>query len=499
MMLTKISRRFRRRPQVELLEARTLLNAGAPDPSFGGTGIVDTVVTTVGNGSQSYGVAVQPDLKVVVVGQSLAGGVSVGDQITVVRYNADGSLDTTFGSNGIVFLPISTVSVNPTDPSAAAIQPNGDILIASDVYVSGTKKGKIGDDWALVRLDPNGSLDTTFGAGKGYVTTAFYNANSYSGSVYPHAIQIQSNGQIVVAGAAATTSDVAALGIVRYNANGSLDTSFGNGGIALNSSITSPGQGNMLAIDSSGRIDVTGFLYVGPTLEMGVARYLPNGTLDPSFGTGGVVGIVPTGGSSVAVHGIALQSTGDIVLCGWGNFGGPSAIESAFVRLNPNGSIDTTFGANGVYADPEIGETFSIAIQPADDEIVAIGKAILSNGALSPQFWVTRVLANGSSYDSSFGTNGLGEATLNSTATETPYMVALAPDGKIVVTGLAYNGTYEVFAAARFLGDSTNSLDAMLVTRAASAPNAPDPTLMPIVLDQSLFLDSLTSAKRRHK
>jgi uncharacterized delta-60 repeat protein len=437
---TKISRRSsrRRRPQVKLLEGRTLLNAGAPDPTFGGTGIVDTVVSTVS--SFSYGVAVQPDLKVVVAGQSQAGGASGGEQITVIRYNADGSLDTTFGNNGIVFLPISTESINPTDASAVTIQSNGDILVASDVYVSGTKKGTVADEWALVRLNPNGSQDTTFGGGKGYVTTAFYKASTNPAPVYPRAIQIQSNGQIVVAGQATNSSGAGELGIARYNTNGTLDTTFGTEGIVLNSTITPVSSGNMLAIDSAGDIDVAGFLYVGTTLKMGAARYLSNGTLDPSFGTGGVVGIVPPGGSNVAVHGIALQSTGDIVLCGWGNLGGPSGLESAFVRLNTNGSIDTTFGAGGVYADPELGETFSIAIQ-SDDEIVSIGKEMLSNGTLSPQFWVTRILADGSSYDPTFGTNGLAEATLSSTATETPYAVTLTPDGKIVVTGQANPGS----------------------------------------------------------
>ena len=215
---------------------------------------------------------------------------------TVARYNSNGTLDTSFGSGGIAVIPLSTAQGD--EACTVAIQPNGKILVAGSTTVDGTKKNTMAIDWAIIRLNTNGTLDTTFGGGTGEVITSFYPATSSSlrSNDVASAIAIQSNGQIVVTG-----QGTDGIAIVRYNANGSLDTTFGTAGV-VNTGISWPQiadsvSGQIVAIDGSGRIDIVGSTYPGttPNWEMEVARYLPNGTLDPTFGAGGVVDILPAG------------------------------------------------------------------------------------------------------------------------------------------------------------------------------------------------------------
>jgi uncharacterized delta-60 repeat protein len=177
---------------VEPLEGRALLSAGALDTSFGGTGMVTTAIQDHAN---SQAVAVQSDLKVVVVGDS---GKTGSTHTTIARYNGDGSLDSSFGTGGIVTNPLSNTSTLSDGAYAVAIQPaDGKIVVASWDQVP-AKKGPAFNDWAIVRLNANGSLDTTFGAGKGYVLTGFGAPAGTGQNVY--SIALQPDGKIVAAG-----------------------------------------------------------------------------------------------------------------------------------------------------------------------------------------------------------------------------------------------------------------------------------------------------------
>ena len=486
-----LRRRFVKRQRsvhlaIEPLEGRALLNAGALDTTFGGTGMVTSHIQLDGD---SYATTVQPDLKVVVVGTSDS-APSYAAMFTVVRYNTNGTLDTSFGSGGVAISGLQGVA------QAVAIQPDGKILVAGYTEVAGKKKNTYAIDWAVERLNTNGSLDTTFGGGAGYVVTNFAPAPS-SGSPAPDyvsAIAIQSNGQIVVAGQG-TAGSASGVAVARYNANGSPDTTFGTGGTVVNTSMfwdgSVPGTADMLAIDSSGRIDVVGGSILLGVGEIEMARYLPNGTLDSSFGTGGIVKLMPTGASGSGATSIGLQSTGQIVIGTNTTFAPQPLPVLTLVRLNTNGSLDTTFGTGGFYSDGRITATYAIAIQP-DDEIVAVGNGFV-NGLKDHQFYITRVLANGSSYDPTFGTSGVGVSAWNPEDILTPSSVALGSDGSFVVTG-KYDNTD--FATARFLGNSTSGSINVAAAGPVSAANVPDPTIVPIVLEQSLFVGGLTSSKR---
>jgi uncharacterized delta-60 repeat protein len=194
------------------LSASILAAPGDLDLSFGKGGIVFT-----GSGNNpsldiAQEMAIQPDGKIVVVGDGALSGNTSWD-FAVARYNTDGSLDTSFGGTGIVITPVS----NSNDSAySVAIQADGKIIVI----------GNGGGNWTVVRYNPNGSLDTSFG-GTGIVITVLSAFENYA-----YSVAVQLDGKIVVVGTSDNpgTYDFA---VVRYNADGSLDASFGNGGIVF--------------------------------------------------------------------------------------------------------------------------------------------------------------------------------------------------------------------------------------------------------------------------
>ena len=507
-------RRLRRtsglRP-IECLEGRQLLTAGTLDATFGGTGMVTTQIgvgftpgTTL---AQPSAVAVQADSKVVVVGQCASpNGYTY--HFAIARYNTDGSLDTSFASGGTLILPVGSQN---SYAYGVAIQPDGKILVSGTADTTSS-----GSSWALVRLNPTGTLDTTFGGGTGEVFTSFM-ANSSAGPGYADSITLQADGRIVVAGDAevsvtttkshgvVTTTYTYGAAVARYNTNGSLDTTFGNGGRVTNTNLTIPGgstdSAHTMAIDTSGRIDVAGQATINGVSEMGVERYLPNGVLDSTFGTGGMTGYLAPGHSSGIAYSLGLQSTGKIVVSGnspLSNSTSPPPL--LLLRFNTNGSLDETFGTSGVYTDSRLTTIVTVIIQPADDKILATARP-MPNGPPSYQFALTRVLADGSSADPSFGTSGIGlSAFPYGGNAPRPTSLALAPGGNIVVTGVDnINGQGIVFATARFLGDPPTpaAQPAHASTQPTTSLTATDPTLVPLALDDNSFVDSLPTAKRR--
>jgi uncharacterized delta-60 repeat protein len=230
---------------------------GSLDTSFGNKGVV---TTSFGRNYSSdiWSLAIQPaDHKIVAAGNA-AGGFGV------ARYNTNGSLDTAFGSSGLV-RTTTFLSQDSSGARAAALDASGNVVVGGIVSY---KKGP--QDFGVARYLPNGQLDTKFGGG-GVVTTHFSSGNDVA-----FAIAIQSNGEIVVVGNAVVGS-ATDFGICRYYANGSLDTSFGSGG-----SVTTNFGGNTawaygVVIQSDGKIVVGGSAKTSPTgvYNFALARYLP--------------------------------------------------------------------------------------------------------------------------------------------------------------------------------------------------------------------------------
>src|SRR6185503_5086153 len=190
---------------------------------------------------QALHLAVQSDGKIVLVGSTQSVGVppsATGQDTALVRYNGDGSLDTTFGAGGIVITPVAPGT--GTDAGRAVLaQPDGGILVAGSAFFSAT-----GDDFALVRYTATGALDTTFGGGDGIVTTAVIPFADSARSILQ-----QGDGKIVIAGAAGgNPNSPNSFALARYNADGSLDTTFGNNGVVTTAIGTGSSSGTSVAL-----------------------------------------------------------------------------------------------------------------------------------------------------------------------------------------------------------------------------------------------------------
>jgi uncharacterized delta-60 repeat protein len=228
----------------------------------------------------------------------------------------------------------------------------------------------LGGRFAVVRYNPNGTLDTSF-SGDGKVVTNFTRGDDRA-----DLLAVQADGKIVAAGTANFFADNATFALVRYHPNGRLDTSFGGDG-KLRTNFTAGFDGAFaVAVQPlDRRIVATG----QGGLRLAVARYMPNGMLDTSFSQDGKVRTNFTPGLDYADE-LELQEDGKVVTAGGANFFGRNS-RFALARYNPNGTLDTSFSGDGkVVTDFSAGRdnAYGLAIQPADGKLVAAGFA---NGA----------------------------------------------------------------------------------------------------------------------
>ena len=403
---------------------------GALDTAFGSGGKVTTAVP--GPNSRANGLAVQSDGKLLVAGGSFNGS---NYDFALVRYHADGSLDASFGNLGMVTTPIGT---SQDYARSVAVQSDGKIVVAGDSN-NGTNS-----DFALVRYNANGTLDTSFGSG-GKVTTSFSGTSGEAGQ----SVAVQSDGKIVVAGYSDNGTVNYDFALVRYNADGTLDTTFGTGGKVVTPIGSGDDYGQSVAVRSDG-IVVAGYAENGSgDGDFALARYRSDGSLDTTFGIGGKV-ITPIGLYGDSGQSVAVQSDGKIVVAGSSSNGGMDDYDFALARYLSDGSLDTTFG-NGGKVTTDIGSSSddsgqSVALQ-SDGKIVVAGSSY--NGA-NYDFALVRYQANGT-LDTSFG-NGGKMITPVGDSDDIGWSVAVQRDGKIVVAGDSRNGSDYDFALVRYLG-----------------------------------------------
>ncbi|MFG2985674.1 calcium-binding protein [Streptomyces sp. NPDC048258] len=373
---------------------------GDLDPTFGTGGTVTTDFE--GGNDVARGVAVQADGKIVAAG---AGGA--GD-FTLARYNTDGSLDTTFDTDGKV----------TTDFAGGNDRANGVVVQADGKIVAA---GGAGFDFGLARYNTDGSLDTTFGTG-GKVITGFFAGDEAFG------VALQADGKIVAAGGTDTGSSTNTdFALARYNTDGSLDTTFDTDGKVTTDFALGFDQAHGVKVQADGKIVAAGEGESAGNVDFALARYNTNGSLDTTFDTDGKV-TTDFGGTERA-FGVALQADGKIVAAG-----GSTAFSLA--RYNTNGSLDTSFDTDGKVTTAFAGQANGVALQ-ADGKIVAAGGP--------GDFALARYNTNGS-LDTSFGTGGT--VTTNFGTFDNARGVALQADGKIVAAGQA--GTD--FGLARYEG-----------------------------------------------
>jgi uncharacterized delta-60 repeat protein len=421
---------------------------GELDTTFGTGG---KVTTAVGLGDdEAFSVVLQSDGKIVAAGYSYNGSNYV---FAVDRYNIDGSLDTTFDTDG----KVTTAVGSGTDVATSVVlQSDGKIVVAGYSY-NGSNY-----DFAVVRYNTNGSLDTTFDT-DGKVTTAIGSSTDRATSVV-----LQSDGKIVVAGWSynGSNNDFA---VVRYNTNGSLDTTFDTDGKVTTAVGLGDDQAYSVVLQSDGKIVAAGYSYNGTNVDFAVVRYNTNGSLDTTFDTDGKV-TTAVGSGTDAAYSVVVQSDGKIVVAGYSYNG--TNLDFAVVRYNIDGSLDTTFDTDGkVTTAVGLGEDFAISVVlQSDGKIVAAG---VSNNGTNDDFAVVRYNTNGS-LDTTFDTDGKVTTAIGS-GTDRANSVVVQSDGKIVAAGYSNNGTNVDFAVVRYLNTvSSSSAQIWVGAQSISCP-APNP------------------------
>jgi uncharacterized delta-60 repeat protein len=425
--------------------------AGALDPSFGDRGVV---MYSLGPGTHLNltGLVVQPDGEVVV-----GGGADYGDRGFILgRFEPDGTLDPSFGNQGIVQTPFPD-SFGFVD--ATALQADGKIVVAGDTYGGANYLAQ----FTIARYTSAGALDPSFGKG-GITSTPIDEGPYVYSTAFPEAVTILTSGKILVGGIVDTSagSDAPtdyAFVLARYSADGSLDSTFGKGGLVQTHFLGNDTLSGM-GVEPDGKVVAAGTaqpLATDDKQAIAVARYLPDGSLDSTFGSGGKV---VTHGYQSAYLGsdVALRDDGSIVVVGEKD-AGPWPV---LARYQPDGSLDPRFGTGGIKRIKRFkGELDTLLRQPGG-ELIASGVA--GTGPHAHTF-LARFRADGA-FDSTFGRGGLSLSSL-------PLgQLAVGSDGRIVTGGFEWRTSISKWFLARFVGGSNCVVPRVRGDRVARARRA---------------------------
>lgn len=402
-----------------LVSVATNAQSDPLDTTFGSTG---WVVTNTGTSGESYAVDVQDDGRIVVAG-------TINEHFGLVRYMPDGSTDPSFGTNGKV--ESTFAAARGVD---MVIQSDGRIIVAGEIP---------GVSFVIARYDENGALDTTF-SGDGWATT---NIDVTCVSTSARAMALQPDGRIVLAGNAqfGSQQDVA---LARFNTDGSLDASFGGDGTV----VLSWGPGDDVATDvivqADGHILLTGTISTVPQ-DAALVRLMPDGSLDASFGTDGLVVTDVNGAMNTDVS-LGLDVDGNVLAVGTVSTGS-GHWAATLTRHLPDGGLDPTFGTDGSSVSPVL-DTFDpmSVLVDAQQRILIGGRAMLF--ASYPRMAILRYLADGT-IDGSFADQGVLTASFGVGMNDEARSMCLDEAGRLLVTGVhIYNiNADNAFFAARFL------------------------------------------------
>ena len=402
------------------LAASVLAMPSDLDLTFGNGGRVITAFTWPNQHGHTgaYDVALQPDGKIVIAGSLTAVGPS--DGVIVVRYNPDGSLDTTFGFGGKVLASLQYQSRG----YSLAIQPDGRIVVVGSIYSPALPNEP---EYLAVRFETTGAYDTSFGTG-GVLRIGI------PGEALD--VALQPDGKLVIVGSVTDGS----FCLVRLNSGGSLDTSFDGDG-----KVFAPGFARKLALQQDARIIVAG----SASDRSMIARFNPNGSLDETFDGDGVV-ITPVGILVDFFSAVAIQPDGRIVAAGAALDDEKGYYLSSVVRYSPTGALDSSFDGDGINKG-FVGFNSAVVIQ-------ANGK-IVTGGGFGWVCSLTRYNSNGS-FDASFGNGGIRIDRFEYSSGFAALTVQ--PDGEIVAAGSSYATQYETAAdilIARYLSASSKPFD----------------------------------------
>jgi uncharacterized delta-60 repeat protein len=407
-----------------------MAQAGSLDRTFGAAGIFTDSAGLFNNaGTTGAVVALQPDGKILAAGQ-------IGFAAGVVRLNTNGTLDSTFGTAGTVIINFPGSNNGPSQVIGVAVQSDGKIL-------AGISNANADDNplFILARLDSDGSVDTTFGTA-GVVETEI---NPPFGAPLD-VMALQPDGKILLAGSSA---------MARYQTTGQLDITFGKGGIASILAVTP----TAIALQPDGKILIAdGGPTTATTPEPGpgfsspagaISRYTTAGAVDTAFGIFGQAASVAAASAIVVEVQNGCVSTCSILVAGTGFPSSGNGVGFGLVRFSSTGSIDTAFGRNGgvitsftaALSSPtnRLASAFAL-VEQANGEIVAAGAAGPPSGApaQASAFALARY-NNIGGLDTAFGLGGK-VTTVFGNNTAAVYALALQSDGKIVVVGSSQHG-----------------------------------------------------------
>ncbi|KGO90874.1 T9SS type A sorting domain-containing protein [Flavobacterium subsaxonicum] len=408
---------------------------GSLDTSFSGDGSVLTPLTANEQFYQTNSVAIQPDGKYLLVINPVS--LSPSSDFLIRRYNADGTMDTSFGTGGTV---LTTFGTGLNEAKAAAVLPNGKIVVAGQAQSLDLSHV----DFAVAQYDSNGMADVLLDA-DGKVTTAFEKGNDFLSHIV-----VLPNDELIAVGTTEhkerNTSFYKDIVLSKYYSDGSPDTTFGNFGKVVSVFGDNLNQVTATSFQPGGKIILGNVysVYSTPGYFGELIRYNVDGSLDATFGINGKNALNFTPSS------IVFQADGKMIVAGGGTLEGVNGF--IISRYNSNGTLDANFGTDGqllvFFGQTSYGNA-SILIQP-DNRIILFGSSSdpnLYNGSITLS--TARINSNGS-LDTTFGTGGK-ETTLIG-YTYFPYAGTIKPDGKLIIAGVS-NGPH--FSTVRYNANGT--------------------------------------------
>lgn len=436
---------------------------GSPDESFATNGVQTT--DFYNSEDTARALSIGSDGKIVVTGSSNA------TEFSLAHYNTDGSPDTAFDEDGKFSNSFKATEQGRTNFTSTAIQKSdGKMIVAGNTWNGNNQ------EFLVARYNTNGSLDTTF-SHDGVQTINF--GISRDGA---RQVAIQKDGKIVAAGYSTDQNDTH-FALTRLNKDGTPDSSFGGDGIARLKQ-TELGSINGLAIQSDGKIVVTGPLWNGSNNDFGIVRYNTNGYLDSTFGTNGIVK-TDFGSTEDDAKAIVIQADGKIAVAGLSRE--LSNTTFLIVRYNTDGSIDTAYKTVAPVGEHDLVNAMTIQ---SDGKIV-IGGSLHSQGEydsdnyneLNSNYAIARFNTNGT-LDTTF--NRTGVTIIDVEKDDVINSIVIQRNGKIIAGGLSNNTISLVRFNPNGTLDSSFNGSGIQLTHASTSLNA--------IRGMAIFTDKLYAA-----
>lgn len=401
-------------------------DSGALDTTFG-PDEQGYVVTTVGANNPDSSIsslALYSDGKILAVGYATINPARR-KNLGLVRYTADGLPDLGFGTSGTRYMSLGSGS-EASEGTGVSLLGDGRFVV-SGIVTGATSR------FVISRHQSGGELDSSFGT-SGKTVTAFPGADASACGLAPR------GAGWVVAGTVSADFDSSSIGLAAYGEGGVLDSGFAGTGLKQLNLRLSPAfpLGRDVRVQSDGKVLLAGAVQTASGYAIALARHLTDGSPDTGFGDQGRV-LLTLGGDDDLANALLVQPDGKILIAGTSQQAGTG--RAALIRLEADGSVDTSFATNGFYlAASTAAESAitSLALQ-ADGKIVAAGYAPLNDTSTVLLFSVWRFTSAGA-LDTSFGTGSTGRLLANFVSGRDAYAeaVALLPDGKILAAGTTF-------------------------------------------------------------